>query len=57
MNPSCQGFSRAGRRDKEDPRNLLFGEYVRVISEVKPKYIVLENVEGFMDMQFWAIKD
>lgn len=50
--PSCQGFSRAGRRDKADPRNMLFGEYVRVISEVKPKYIVLENVEGFIDMQF-----
>lgn len=50
--PSCQGFSRAGRRDKNDPRNMLFGEYVRVVSEIKPKYIVLENVEGFMDMQF-----
>jgi len=50
--PSCQGFSRAGRRDKNDPRNMLFGEYVRVISEVRPRYIVLENVEGFMDMQF-----
>ena len=50
--PSCQGFSRAGRRDKKDPRNLLFGEYVRIINEIKPKYIVLENVEGFMDMQF-----
>lgn len=54
--PSCQGFSRAGRRDKEDPRNLLFGEYVRVINEIKPKYIVLENVEGFMDMQFLGYK-
>lgn len=54
--PSCQGFSRAGRRDKEDPRNLLFGEYVRVINEVRPKYIVLENVEGFMDMQFLGYK-
>lgn len=50
--PSCQGFSRAGRRDKSDPRNMLFGEYVRVVSEIKPRYIVLENVEGFMDMQF-----
>ena len=36
--PSCQGFSRAGRRDKSDPRNMLFGEYVRVINEVRPKY-------------------
>ena len=50
--PSCQGFSRAGRRNKSDPRNMLFGEYVRVIKEIKPKYIVLENVEGFVDMQF-----
>ena len=50
--PSCQGFSRAGKRDKSDPRNMLFGEYVRVINEVRPKYIVLENVEGFVDMQF-----
>lgn len=50
--PSCQGFSRAGRRRKDDPRNMLFGEYVRVINEIRPRYIVLENVEGFMDMQF-----
>ncbi len=54
--PSCQGFSRAGRRDKSDPRNVLFGEYVRVISQVRPKYIVLENVEGFVDMQFMGYK-
>lgn len=54
--PSCQGFSRAGRRDKADPRNMLFGEYVRVVNEVRPKYIVLENVEGFVDMQFIGYK-
>ncbi|MCR5516972.1 MAG: DNA cytosine methyltransferase [Lachnospiraceae bacterium] len=54
--PSCQGFSRAGRRDKSDPRNMLFGEYVRVINEIRPKYIVLENVEGFVDMQFIGYK-
>ena len=54
--PSCQGFSRVGRRNKNDPRNMLFGEYVRVIFEVKPKYVVLENVEGFMDMQFFGYK-
>lgn len=54
--PSCQGFSRAGRRDKADPRNMLFGEYVRVINEIRPKYIVLENVEGFVDMQFIGYK-
>ncbi len=54
--PSCQGFSRAGRRDKHDPRNMLFGEYVRVINQIRPRYVVLENVEGFMDMQFMGYK-
>lgn len=47
--PPCQGFSRAGKRDKDDPRNLLFREYLRVISEVKPNYVVMENVVGILD--------
>ncbi|HCL4475845.1 DNA (cytosine-5-)-methyltransferase [Clostridium sporogenes] len=48
--PPCQGFSRSGRRQKDDPRNFLFREYIRVINEVKPRYVVMENVEGIMDM-------
>lgn len=52
--PPCQGFSRAGLRRKDDPRNVLFKEYIRVIKELKDidfpsKYIVMENVEGFLD--------
>jgi DNA (cytosine-5)-methyltransferase 1 len=47
--PPCQGFSRAGLRRKDDPRNLLFKEYLRVIDEIKPRYVVMENVEGFLD--------
>ncbi|MGL6167270.1 MAG: DNA cytosine methyltransferase [Fusobacteriaceae bacterium] len=47
--PPCQGFSRAGKRDKDDPRNFLFREYLRVISEVKPNYVVMENVVGLLD--------
>ena len=54
--PSCQGFSMAGRRDPHDPRNMLFSEYVRVINDIKPKYIVLENVSGFMTMQFYGFR-
>lgn len=50
--PPCQGFSRAGLRKKDDPRNFLFKEYLRVISEIMPSYVVMENVEGFLDMQF-----
>ncbi|MEB9862139.1 MULTISPECIES: DNA (cytosine-5-)-methyltransferase [Bacillus cereus group] len=49
--PPCQGFSIAGKRDKSDPRNMLFREYLRVIKDLRPKYIVMENVTGFMSMQ------
>lgn len=49
--PPCQGFSIAGKRDKSDPRNMLFREYLRVIKEVNPKYVVMENVEGFLSME------
>lgn len=52
--PPCQGFSRAGRRDPNDPRNMLFREYLRVIGEVNPKYVVFENVTGFMDTKFYG---
>lgn len=47
--PPCQGFSRAGKRNPDDPRNMLFKEYLRVIEEIRPKYVVMENVEGFND--------
>jgi len=45
--PPCQGFSIAGnigRKFIDDPRNRLFKEYVRVVSIVKPKYFIMENV-------------
>lgn len=54
--PPCQGFSRAGRRDPNDPRNLLFKEYLRVINEIRPKYVIMENVEGFNDTKFYNYK-
>lgn len=54
--PPCQGFSRAGKRLTDDPRNFLFKEYLRVISELKPKYVVMENVEGFNDTKFYGFK-
>ena len=50
--PPCQGFSRAGKRNADDPRNILFKEYIRIINDVKPKYVVMENVEGFLDTIF-----
>lgn len=47
--PPCQGFSRAGQRKKDDPRNTLFKEYLRIINDLRPSYVVMENVEGFND--------
>lgn len=49
--PPCQGFSLAGKRDKNDPRNMLFSRYINVIRNVKPKYFVMENVEGILSMK------
>lgn len=54
--PPCQGFSVAGKRDPNDPRNHLFLEFIRVVSEVQPLYIVMENVPGIITMQKGKIK-
>lgn len=45
--PPCQGFSLAGRRNSNDPRNQLSNYYLEMVSLVLPKFIVLENVRGF----------
>ena len=44
--PPCQGFSFAGRRVEDDPRNRLFEKYVEVVRAVKPPAPILENVPG-----------
>ncbi len=42
----CQGFSLIGKRALDDPRNALVGHFVRLVTELEPKYFVLENVKG-----------
>ncbi|WP_298910089.1 DNA cytosine methyltransferase [uncultured Aliiroseovarius sp.] len=49
--PPCQGFSLAGRRMVDDPRNKMFLEFVRVVNGLKPKAFVFENVSGILTMQ------
>ena len=44
--PPCQGFSTIGRRELEDPRRLLVGQFFRLVDEVKPTFFVMENVVG-----------
>ena len=46
--PPCQGFSTTGKRNFTDPRNTLFGEFVRLLEGLKPKVFVMENVKGMI---------
>lgn len=49
--PPCQGFSLSGHRDRKDPRNSLFMEFVRFAKAFKPKFFVMENVPGILSMR------
>lgn len=46
--PPCQGFSMAGRRRIGDPRSHLFFEFLKKIKEIRPKFILAENVIGLL---------
>tara|TARA_Y100000022_G_scaffold89717_1_gene77249 strand:+ start:561 stop:1766 length:1206 start_codon:yes stop_codon:yes gene_type:complete len=47
----CQGFSFAGEQLAfDDPRSKLFFEFIRIMNELKPRYVLLENVR--MKKQF-----
>lgn len=46
--PPCQSFSLAGSRKKNDKKDDLFSYYLKVISLIKPKYFVMENVTGIL---------
>lgn len=46
--PPCQGFSTAGKRVLDDPRNSLFKQQLRLIDELRPKHVVIENVSGMI---------
>lgn len=51
--PPCQGFSSVRRLNKkenaEDDRNDLVNEYFRLVRELKPKTIMMENVPALKD--------
>ncbi len=42
--PPCQGMSLAGKRNPNDVRNQLIHYAVKAILDLKPKYVLLENV-------------
>lgn len=49
--PPCQGFSVAGARRIDDPRNQMFLEFCRVVEICQPDFFVMENVPGILTMQ------
>ena len=46
----CQGFSMSGYRVVNDKRNNLYEEMLDIVSNLNPKFIVMENVVGLRTM-------
>ena len=46
----CPGFSAAGPRLLDDPRNFLYIHYIRALMQSKPAFFIAENVKGIMTM-------
>ena len=47
--PPCQGYSRQGVSDPTDVRRTLLHEFFKSVNAIKPKFFVMENVEGLLD--------
>ena len=47
--PPCQGYSRMGHNNIQDPRRSLLHHFYRTVNIIQPKFFVMENVEGLMD--------
>lgn len=46
----CQGFSMAGNRIVDDPRNSLYLELIEIVNRLRPDFVVCENVKGLRSM-------
>lgn len=46
--PPCQDYSAAGKRDEEGGRAILTVKYAEIVSAVKPKWFVMENVSNIL---------
>ena len=47
--PPCQGFSIAGKRLVDDPRNQLYKAYLDIVRLAKPYGVIIENVPNIMN--------
>ncbi len=49
--PPCQGYSVYNhQRGTNDPRAGLFKEYLRIVEEIKPRWLIMENVTGIISI-------
>lgn len=46
----CQGFSMAGNRIVDDPRNSLYLEMLEIVKNLQPDFVICENVKGLRSM-------
>lgn len=46
----CQGFSMAGNRIVDDPRNSLYLELIEIVKTLQPDFVICENVKGLRSM-------
>jgi DNA (cytosine-5)-methyltransferase 1 len=49
--PPCQAYSTAGKRlGRHDERGSLYEQFIHVVSEIRPRFFIMENVKGLMSM-------
>lgn len=51
--PPCQGFSTSNQKNRNtnNPNNWLFTEYLRLVEETCPDWVVFENVKGLIETE------
>lgn len=55
--PPCQGYSQIGPRDLLDDRNELYQQYARVVTALRPKMFLMENVPNLLLMEKGHFRD
>ncbi|MDR3300206.1 MAG: DNA cytosine methyltransferase [Candidatus Accumulibacter sp.] len=56
--PPCQGFSiNAPIRSLDDARNHLFKDFLRIVSAIQPKAVLIENVPGIISLGRGTVVD
>ena len=52
----CKGFSLAGERSPNDERNFFYHKQLELVSVIKPKISIIENVKGILNAQVLSSK-